>query len=47
VFFASVLFFAGISLRITRQWLRIVIFTLGVAFLLYGVVQIVVLPTLL
>jgi hypothetical protein len=47
VFFASVLFFAGISLRITRQWLRTVILTLGIAFLLYGVVQIVVLPTLL
>jgi hypothetical protein len=45
VFFASVLFFAGISLRITRQWLRMIILTLGVAFLLYGVVQIIVLPT--
>ena len=47
MFFASVLFFAGISLRITRQWLRMIILTLGVAFLLYGVVQIIVLPTLL
>jgi hypothetical protein len=46
VFFASVLFFAGISLRTTTQWLRMVILGLGVAFLLYGVVQIFVLPTL-
>jgi hypothetical protein len=47
VFFASVLFFAGISLRITRQWLRMGVLGLGVAFLLYGVVQIILLPTLL
>ena len=47
VFFASVLFFAGISLRITRPVLRMVILGLGVAFLGYGVVQIFLLPTLL
>ena len=47
VFFASVLFFAGISLRIARNWLRMGILGLGIAFLLYGVVQIFLLPTLL
>ena len=47
VFFASVLFFAGISLRISTERLRIGILGLGVAFLLYGVVQIILLPTLL
>lgn len=46
VFFASVLFFAGISLRISRERLRMGILGLGVAFLLYGVVQIILLPTL-
>jgi hypothetical protein len=46
VFFASVLFFAGISLRISTERLRIGILALGVAFLLYGVVQIILLPTL-
>ena len=47
VFFASVLFFAGISLRITRERLRMFVLGLGVAFLAYGVVQIILLPTLL
>ena len=46
VFFASVLFFAGISLRISTERLRIGILGLGVAFLLHGVVQIILLPTL-
>jgi len=46
VFFASVLFFAGISLRISKDRLRISVLGLGVAFLLYGVVQIFLLPTL-
>jgi hypothetical protein len=46
VFFASVLFFAGISLRIARVRLRMGILGLGIAFLLYGVVQIFLLPTL-
>ena len=46
VFFASVLFFAGISLRISRERLRMGILGLGVAFLLYGVVHIILLPTL-
>jgi hypothetical protein len=46
VFFASVLFFAGISLRIARQWLRIGVLALGVAFFVYGVVHLILLPTL-
>ena len=46
VFFASVLFFAGISLRISRERLRMGVLGMGVAFLLYGVVQIILLPTL-
>jgi hypothetical protein len=46
VFFASVLFFAGISLRISTERLRMVILGLGVAFVVYGVVQIFLLPTL-
>jgi len=46
VFFASVLFFAGISLRISSERLRIGILALGVAFLVYGVVHIILLPTL-
>lgn len=45
VFFASVLFFAGISLRVRSETLRVVILAIGVAFLLYGAVQLVVLPT--
>jgi hypothetical protein len=46
VFFASVLFFAGISLRIASERLRMGILGLGVAFFVYGVVQIILLPTL-
>jgi VIT1/CCC1 family predicted Fe2+/Mn2+ transporter len=46
VFFASVLFFAGISLRIGREWLRMAVLGLGVAFLGYGVVHLILLPTL-
>jgi hypothetical protein len=46
VFFASVLFFAGISLRISTERLRMGILGLGVAFLVYGIVQIILLPTL-
>jgi len=46
VFFASVLFFAGISMRISRDRLRMSVLGLGVAFFLYGVVQIFLLPTL-
>ena len=46
VFFASVLFFAGISLRIGTERLRTGILALGVVFLLYGVVHIILLPTL-
>ncbi|HEY4397831.1 MAG TPA: hypothetical protein VGO28_09175 [Acidimicrobiia bacterium] len=47
VFFASVLFFAGISMRIARQWLRIGVLTLGVAFFVYGIVHIILLPPLI
>ena len=46
VFFASVLFFAGISLRISKERLRMSVLGLGVAFLVYGVAQIILLPTL-
>ena len=46
VFFASVLFFAGISLRIASERLRMGILGLGVAFFVYGVVQIILLPTM-
>jgi len=46
VFFASVLFFAGISLRIGTAWLRVGVLGLGVAFLGYGVVHLILLPTL-
>ncbi len=46
VFFASVLFFAGISLRISREGLRMVVIGLGIAFLAYGAVQLILLPTL-
>jgi hypothetical protein len=46
VFFASVLFFAGISLRISKERLRMGVLGLGVAFVVYGVVQIILLPTL-
>ena len=46
MFFASVLFFAGISLRISKERLRMSVLGLGVAFLVYGVAQIILLPTL-
>ena len=45
VFFASVLFFAGISLRIRSMRLRATVLGIGVAFLLYGAVQLIILPT--
>lgn len=47
VFFASVLFFAGISLRVRSERLQMVVLGIGVAFLVYGAVQLVVLPRLL
>ena len=46
VFFASVLFFAGVSLRIRGSRLRLVVLGLGTALLVYGGVQLIVLPTL-
>jgi len=46
VFFASVLFFAGISLRIRLIGLRIVVLGVGLASFAYGAVQLIVLPTL-
>jgi hypothetical protein len=44
VFFALVLFFAGISLRIRSVRLRAVILAIATAFLVYGTVELVVLP---
>ena len=44
VFFALVLFFAGISLRIQSARLRAVILAVGTAFLLYGAVELIILP---
>jgi hypothetical protein len=46
VFFASVLFFAGVSLRIRGSRLRLVVLGIGTALLVYGGVQLIVLPTL-
>jgi hypothetical protein len=46
VFFAAVLFFAGISLRF--QWfpMRVTILAIGAALLLYGIVKLASMPTL-
>jgi hypothetical protein len=44
VFFAAVLFFAGISLRLDGQRLRVVVLGLGAALLLGGLVFVVSLP---
>ena len=46
VFFASVLFFAGISMRFVWQRMRIVVLVLAALSLAYGVVQIATLPIL-
>lgn len=46
VFFAIVLFFAGISLRFTWLPVRIAILSLGTAMLVYGAVRLGTLPTL-
>ena len=46
VFFAVVLFFAGISLRFAWTRLRILILVMGAALLVYGAVRILSLPTL-
>jgi hypothetical protein len=45
VFFASVLFFSGISMRIRSIRLRTLILAIGTAFLVYGAVQLILLPT--
>jgi hypothetical protein len=45
VFFAAVLFFAGMSLRFEWPALRLAVLGLGALFLAYGVVQIASLPT--
>jgi len=46
VFFASVLFFAGISMRFVWQKMRITVLVLATLTLAYGVVQIATLPVL-
>ena len=46
VFFAAVLFFAGISMRFVWRRMRIVVLVLATLLLAYGVVQIATLPTL-
>jgi hypothetical protein len=46
VFFALVLFFAGISLRLQTPQLRALIVAIGTVTLVYGAVQLIVLPTL-
>jgi hypothetical protein len=46
VFFASVLFFAGISMRFLWQRMRITVLVLATLTLIYGVVQIATLPVL-
>ena len=44
VFFALVLFFAGISLRLESRQLRALILAVGTVILVYGAVQLIVLP---
>jgi hypothetical protein len=46
VFFASVLFFAGISMRFVWQRMRVAVLVLATVTLVYGVVQIATLPIL-
>lgn len=46
VFFAAVLFFAGISMRFAWTRMRFTVLVLAAAFLLYGIVQLTSLPTL-
>ena len=46
VFFASVLFFAGISMRFVWQKMRVAVLVLATLTLAYGVVQIATLPVL-
>jgi hypothetical protein len=44
VFFAAVLFFAGISLRFKWQSMRLVVITFAVVFLGYGLARLALLP---
>ncbi|HKF92913.1 MAG TPA: hypothetical protein VKC52_15705 [Acidimicrobiia bacterium] len=46
VFFASVLFFAGISMRFVWQRMRVVVLVLATVSLVYGVIQVATLPIL-
>ena len=46
VFFATVLFFAGISMRFVWQGMRVTVLVLGTIFLLYAIVQVARLPIL-
>jgi hypothetical protein len=46
VFFAAVLFFAGISMRFVWQRMRVVVLVLGTVFLAYAIVQVARLPIL-
>jgi hypothetical protein len=46
VFFAAVLFFAGISMRFAWMAMRVTVLVVSGAFLLYGIVHIASLPTL-
>jgi hypothetical protein len=45
VFFAAVLFFAGISLRFEWMRLRMIMLGLATVFLIYGVIQLATMPT--
>jgi hypothetical protein len=44
VFFAAVLFFAGISLRFDWDWMRLAVLVMGVGFLAYAAARILSLP---
>lgn len=46
VFFAAVLFFAGISMRFVWQIMRVVVLAVGTIFLVYAIVQVARLPIL-
>ena len=46
VFFATVLFFAGISMRFVWQGMRVTVLVLGSIFLVYAIVQVARLPIL-
>jgi hypothetical protein len=46
VFFALVLFFAGVSLRLRSPTLRAIVLAVGTVMLIYGAVQLIVLPHL-